>query len=197
MASASPARLRTLRAAGLRPEVMVSGIDEASIHADSVTALVGELARRKARAVADRLRGADTDVVIIGCDSLLELDGRPLGKPETEDAARTRWRQMRGRSGILHTGHALIKITRTGSRQALATASTVVHFAALSDAEIDAYVATGEPLEVAGAFAIDGLGGPFVSGIEGDHHNVVGISLPLVRTMIIELGVEWTALWAG
>ena len=174
----------------------MSGIDEAAVHADSVPALVGELAGRKARAVADRLRGAKADVLIIGCDSLLELDGRPLGKPETQDAARLRWRAMRGRSGTLHTGHALIKITNTETRYAAATASTVVRFAELSDAEIDAYIATGEPLEVAGAFTIDGFGGPFVSRIEGDHHNVVGISLPLLRIMIIDLGLEWTALWS-
>ena len=103
---------------------------------------------------------------------------------------------MRGRSGILRTGHALIKLSETESRSAVATASTVVHFAELSDAEIEAYVATGEPLEVAGAFTVDGLGGPFVTRIEGDHHNVVGISLPLLRTMIIDLGLDWTALWS-
>lgn len=176
---------------------MVSGIDESVVHADTVADLVAELAARKARAVADRLRGSDTDVLIIGCDSLLELDGRPLGKPETENTARARWRAMRGRSGILHTGHALIRIAETDSRQSVRTASTVVHFAGLSDAEIDAYVATGEPLEVAGAFTIDGLGGPFVTSIEGDHHNVVGISLPLLRIMLIEFGLDWPALWTS
>lgn len=195
LASASPARLRTLRAAGLRPEVVVSGVDEESVEAPTVSALVADLARRKAAAVAQRERG-DGETLIIGCDSLLELDGRPLGKPGTPAAARERWRSMRGRSGILRTGHALILLTPTGSREEVATAATSVHFADLSDAEIDAYVATGEPLEVAGAFTVDGLGGAFVTGIEGDHHNVVGISLPLLRTMMLDLGVEWTALWS-
>jgi septum formation protein len=196
LASASPARLRTLRAAGLRPDVMVSGIDEVGVPADSVTDLVAALALRKARSVSERLAGVDGDVLVIGCDSLLELDERPLGKPGNPVAARERWRSMRGRTGILRTGHALRLITSTGIREAVATASTAVHFADLSDAEIDAYVATGEPLEVAGAFTVDGVGGAFVTRIEGDHHNVVGISLPLLRTMIIELGLEWTSLWS-
>jgi septum formation protein len=196
LASASPARLRTLRAAGLRPEVMVSGVDEAEVWAESVAALVAELARRKAAAVAERLTGTE-GAVIIGCDSLLELDGEPLGKPGDPAAAQARWRAMRGRTGTLWTGHALIVIAATGRRAVDATAATTVHFADLSDVEIDAYVATGEPLEVAGAFTVDGLGGPFVSGIEGDHHNVVGISLPLLRTMLLDLGLEWTALWSS
>ncbi len=196
LASASPARLRTLRAAGLRPDVIVSGIDEDAVRADSVTSLVSELARRKAAAVADRLDATHAEALVIGCDSLLELDGEPLGKPGSAAAARDRWRAMRGRSGILRTGHALIKLSETESRSAVATASTVVHFAELTDAEIEAYVATGEPLEVAGAFTVDGLGGPFVTRVEGDHHNVVGISLPLLRTMIIDLGLDWTALWS-
>ena len=196
LASASPARLRTLRAAGLRPDVMVSGIDEVGVPADSVTDLVAALALRKARSVSERLTGVDGDVLVIGCDSLLELDERPLGKPGNPVAARERWRSMRGRTGILRTGHALRLITATRSQEAVATASTAVHFADLSDAEIDAYVATGEPLEVAGAFTVDGLGGAFVTRIEGDHHNVVGISLPLLRTMIIELGLEWTLFWS-
>ena len=195
LASASPARLRTLRAAGLRPDVVVSGIDEDAVGADSVGELVAELARRKARAVADRTGPDQRDILIIGCDSLLELDGQPLGKPDNPAAARSRWQAMRGRTGTLHTGHALILITRDETRTTSATASTTVHFADLSDAEIDAYVATGEPLQVAGAFTVDGLGGPFVTGIEGDPHNVVGISLPLLRTLIIDLGLVWTSFW--
>ena len=196
LASASPARLRTLRAAGLRPDVVVSGVDEDAVGADSVSELVAELARRKAQAVADRIRPGQQGALIIGCDSLLELDGQPLGKPDDPAAARARWQAMRGRIGTLHTGHALILITGDRSRTSSATASTIVHFADLTDTEIDAYVATGEPLVVAGAFTIDGLGGPFVTGIEGDPHNVVGVSLPLLRTMILDLGLDWTSFWA-
>ncbi len=130
---------------------------------------------------------------MLGCDSVLELGGEALGKPESAEVAIERWKRMRGRSGVLLTGHCLSD-TATG-RVAAATASTVVHFAELSDAEIEAYVATGEPLHVAGAFTVDGLGGAFVTGIEGDHHNVVGVSLPLLRDLVAELGHEWTDLW--
>ena len=132
------------------------------------------------------------DQVVIGCDSLLELDGVGLGKPADADEAVRRWRMMRGRSGVLHTGHHLVRLPGRESRTA--TASTTVHFANLDDAEIDAYVATGEPLLVAGAFTVDGLGGPYVERIEGDHHNVVGISLPLLRLLLADLGVSWTEL---
>ncbi|HEY5981148.1 MAG TPA: Maf family protein, partial [Microlunatus sp.] len=194
---ASPARLATLRSAGLNPEVEVSGVDEDTIHADSVPDLVAALARAKAEAVATRRLSADTagigsDQVVIGCDSLLELDGSGLGKPVDAADAVQRWRMMRGRSGVLHTGHQLIRLPDGATRTA--TASTTVHFADLDDAEIDAYVATGEPLLVAGAFTIDGLGGPYVTRIEGDHHNVVGISLPLLRGLLADLGVPWTDL---
>ena len=131
--------------------------------------------------------------LVLGCDSVLELDGEAHGKPADADDAVRRWRSMRGRSGVLHTGHCL-RDTADG-RTAAATASTVVHFADLDDDEIAAYVATGEPLHVAGAFTIDGLGGAFVTGIEGDHHNVVGLSLPLLRDLVAELGHRWTDLW--
>ncbi len=181
LASASPARLATLRAAGVEPEVIVSGVDEDALTADSPAELVQVLARAKARAVADGLAGP---ALVLGCDSLLELDGEPLGKPESPVAAAERWRQMRGRSGILHTGHCLVD--HAGERAEVA--STVVHFADVTDAEIEAYVATGEPLHVAGAFTIDGLGGWFVERIEGDHHNVVGLSLPLLRRLLGDLG---------
>jgi septum formation protein len=126
---------------------------------------------------------------------VLELGGAALGKPGDADEAAARWRDMRGRSGVLHTGHAL-RDTASG-HVASATASTTVHFADVSDDEIAAYVATGEPLHVAGAFTIDGLGGAFVTGIEGDHHNVVGVSLPLVRELVAELGRSWVDLWAA
>jgi septum formation protein len=193
LASASPARLRTLRAAGLRPEVIVSGVDESAVSAASVPELVLALAGLKARAVAGPLPPGNR--LVIGCDSLLELDGEPLGKPADADEARSRWRRMRGRSGVLHTGHVLIRSEGGRHRELAAVAATTVHFADLGDDEIDAYVATGEPLQVAGAFTVDGLGGPFVTRIEGDHHNVVGISLPLLRRMVIDLGLSWPGLW--
>lgn len=197
LASASPARYGTLRRAGIVPEVEVSGIDEDSIRAPSVQELASALARAKAEAVAARRlsshagSGGD-DEVVIGCDSLLELDGLALGKPRDAADAVRRWRLMRGRSGVLHTGHHVIRLPGGASRTA--TASTTVYFADLDNAEIDAYVATGEPLQVAGAFTIDGLGGPYVTRIEGDPHNVVGISLPLLRLLLADLGVSWASL---
>lgn len=183
LASASPARLKTLRAAGVEPEVIVSGVDESLITADSPAALVQALARAKAEAVAGSLSG---DGLLLGCDSMLEFDSEALGKPGTAAAAIQRWRAMRGRSGVLHTGHTLIELG-TG-RQAERVVSTEVHFADVSDAEIENYVGSGEPLVVAGAFTIDGLGGWFVESIVGDHHNVVGLSLPALRRLLGQLG---------
>jgi septum formation protein len=195
LASASPARLRTLRAAGLDPDVLVSGIDESEPAMDSVPELVAELSRQKARAVSDQLDHLRHPAVIVGCDSMLELDGRAYGKPATAAEAVERWRRMSGRSAILLTGHHVI-LRRAGETLTRnAVAGTTVHFAELSDGEIETYVATGEPLHVAGAFTIDGLGGPYVTGIEGDHHNVVGISLPLLRIMVADLGISWPSLW--
>lgn len=173
------------------PEVEISGVDEDAVRADTVQDLVAALAQAKCEAVAARCDAAD-DAVIVGCDSMLELDGLALGKPLDAADARHRWRFMRGRSGVLHTGHHVIRLPDGQSRTA--TASTTVFFADLDDAEIEAYVATGEPLEVAGAFTIDGLGGPYVTRIEGDHHNVVGISLPLLRLLLADVGVSWTSL---
>ncbi|GAA3606918.1 Maf family protein [Microlunatus ginsengisoli] len=194
LASASPARLRTLRAAGLDPEVVVSGVDEEAVSAPTVPALVAALAQAKASAVLSGLD--DPDVLVIGCDSMLELDGRALGKPRDAEEATARWRSMRGREGVLHTGHHVV-LRRSGTETArTAVASTVVEFAAIDDEEIAAYVRSGEPLLVAGAFTIDGLGGPFVSGLRGDPHNVVGIGLPLLRTLLADLGVRWTDLWS-
>ena len=192
LASASPARLATLRAAGVEPLVMVSGVDETQVAGVPPVELALQLAELKCAAVADRDE-VPAGALVLGCDSVLELDGEPFGKPEDAATARERWRTMRGRSGVLHTGHAL----REGDRVAAATASTVVHFAHVSDDEIDDYIATGEPLEVAGAFTVDGLGGAFVTGIEGDHHNVVGVSLPLLRDLVAELGHRWTSLWSA
>lgn len=180
-----------LRAAGLAPEVVVSGVDESAVSADSASALCAELARRKATGVADQPGAAGA--VVLGCDSVLDFDGQTWGKPADAADATDRWRRMRGRSGVLRTGHHLVD-TRTGGT-AGAVASTTVRFADISDAEIDAYVATGEPLAVAGAFTIDGRGGPFVSGVDGDPGTVVGVSLPLLRTLLATLGVAITDLW--
>lgn len=196
LASQSPARLATLRSAGIEPEVIVSGVDESVVVESEPARLALALARLKADAVVDQLRSDQGELIIVGCDSVLELDGVAYGKPGTAAVAVERWRLMRGRSGVLHTGHQLIKISDGSVTHSEGRgASTIVHFAELSDAEIDAYVATGEPLVVAGSFTLDGLGGPFVTGIEGDPHNVVGISLPLLREMIIAAGHSWTELW--
>jgi septum formation protein len=195
LASGSPARLRVLRSAGLDPEVIVSGVDEDAVNAASVTELALTLARLKAEAVAGGLDSRDEPTLVIGCDSLLELDGVAHGKPGDAAAATERWHRMGGRSGVLHTGHHVILIERDRRRVRSQVCSTRVHFAELSAAEIEAYVATGEPLDVAGGFTIDGLGGAFVTGLEGDHSNVIGISLPLLRTMLADLGVPWPALW--
>jgi septum formation protein len=191
LASASPARLATLRAAGVEPSVVVSGVDESGVSGLPPSELALRLAELKCTAVASEVGDGS---LVLGCDSVLDLDGEPLGKPADAEEAMARWRAMRGRSGILHTGHCLVDLS--SGRQAAATASTVVHFADVTDAEIAAYVASGEPLQVAGAFTIDGLGGAFVTGIEGDHHNVVGLSLPLLRDLLRELGHAWTDLWA-
>src|SRR6185437_8778507 len=194
LASASPARLAVLRAAGLGPEVVVSGVDETAFSADTPAGLAGQLARAKAAAVAadlpDRLAGA----LVIGCDSLLDLDGRALGKPASVQEAVTRWREMSGRSGTLVTGHCVIDAA-TG-RQSAAVAATTVRFGTPSERQIAAYVASGEPLVVAGAFTLDGRGGWFVDGIDGDHGNVLGISLPLLRRLLTDLGFDVTELWA-
>ena len=193
LASASPARLATLRSAGVEPVVIVSGVDESQLDGLPPAELALQLAELKCAAVAGR-DDLPPGALVLGCDSVLELDGEALGKPDDAEQATARWRQMRGRSGVLHSGHCL-RDTADG-RTAAATASTVVHFADVDDDEIAAYVASGEPLHVAGAFTIDGLGGAFVTGIEGDHHTVVGLSLPLLRDLTAELGHRWIDLWA-
>lgn len=221
LASCSPARLATLRSAGVEPHVVVSDVDEELVLAQALwshpdldvadRALL--LARAKSEAVVTTLNdatapaGTPQGALVLGCDSMLELDGEAYGKPGRTDVARERWRRMRGRSGILHTGHWLVD-TREPARTATGSdatsgpggargatvgvaASTLVRFARLSDAEIEQYVATGEPLQVAGGFTIDGLGGPFVTAIDGDPHNVVGLSLPVLRDLLLDIGVGW------
>lgn len=190
LASASPARLTTLQNAGLSPEVIVSGVDESTVATTGPADYTMKLAQLKAVAVAADQKRA----LVIGCDSVLALDGEILGKPLNDDEAAARWKQMRGRSGVLHTGHCVIDTHR--EVWLARSAATQVRFAHVTDEEIEAYVATGEPSSVAGAFTLDGLGGPFVSGVTGDPHNVVGISLPLLRLMFEELGFVWTEFWS-
>lgn len=191
LASASPARLKTLHAAGVRPAVVISDVDEPALVASSGLADARDVALLLARAKAEDVAAVRRGGLVVGCDSVLDLDGEVHGKPRDAAEAVHRWQRMRGRSATLHTGHWLID-NRDGRGTATGgVASTVVHFAELSDDEIDAYVATGEPLRVAGAFTIDGRGGPFVTRIEGDPHNVVGISLPLLRDLLGRLGVGW------
>jgi septum formation protein len=177
LASASPARLSLLRQAGLGPEVVVSDVDESAVKAPRVAEQVALLAAAKAADIAKR----ETDALVIGADSLLEFNGKPLGKPDDAAEARDRWRRMSGRSGILHTGQALFDVQDGAvvSRD-IAVASTVVYFATPTPPEIEAYLATGEPLAVAGAFTLDGLGAPFVRRVEGDPAAVVGLSLTVL-----------------
>jgi septum formation protein len=192
LASASPARLGLLRQAGVEPEVIVSGVDEDGITAGSPEELARLLAEEKASAVSVRPEAADA--LVVGCDSVLELDGQALGKPVDAEDATARWKSMRGRAGVLRTGHCVID-TASG-RRASATASTTVRFGEPTDAEIAAYVASGEPLRVAGAFTLDGRSAPFIEGIDGDPGNVIGLSLPLLRRLLAEVGVGITELWA-
>lgn len=194
LASRSPARLATLRAAGIEPEVIVSDVDEEAIESSLPNATPQELAHVLARAKAEKVAASVTGpAIVIGCDSVFEIDGQAYGKPGTPEIARERWRTMMGRPGTLHTGHHVID-TATGTT-ASATASTIVHMGTMSEEEMDDYLATGEPLHVAGGFTLDALGGAFVEGVEGDPSNVVGISLPTLRALLRQLGVRWTSLW--
>lgn len=189
LASASASRLAVLRAGGFDPEVIVSGVDENAPAASDTRSLVRALAITKARAVASNL----DDALVIGCDSMLEIDGEPFGKPETDERVRARWRRMAGRSGALCTGHCVIDAA--SGREACGVVATVVHFGTPTERELTAYVATGEPRHVAGAFTLEGRSAPFIRGIEGDPGNVTGLSLPLLRTLLAELDVEITTLW--
>lgn len=206
LASASPARLATLRAAGVDPYVVVSDVDEDAVVAQAISRYPELapadkpllLARAKCEAVATLLdsggapAGAPGNALVLGCDSMLELDGQVYGKPLTPQVARQRWQRMSGHSGILYTGHWLIDEREDSTGATLGVlASTMVHFADISPAEIESYVATGEPLAVAGGFTIDGLGGPFIAGLEGDPHNVVGLSLPVLRDLLAQVDVGW------
>ena len=191
LASASPARLRLLRDAGLDPKVVVSHVDESTVEATEPRGVVQELATRKAQTVAARL----TDALVVGCDSMLLLDGQVLGKPASAAEAVTRWQAMRGRTGTLLTGHTVVDAA--SGRTASGVGATDVRFGTPTDAEVAAYVATGEPLHVAGAFTLDGRSAPFVDGIDGDPGNVIGLSLPLLRRLLAQLDVPLTDLWVA
>ena len=196
LASTSPARLATLRATGVEPVVLPSHVDEEGAVAAAgpltPTAMVQLLGRLKAEAVVDPA----IDGFILGCDSAFELDGVVYGKPHTPAVARERWNLQRGREGQLHSGHWLIDHRGGTVHGAVgAVSSTFVRFASISDAEIEAYIATGEPLEVAGAFTIDSLGAGYISEIRGDPHSVVGVSVATLREMLAGFGVEWHTLW--
>ena len=199
LASASPARTKLLTDAGIAHRILVSDVDE-----DAATAAAGPLspadtALLLARAKAESVAAGQPEALVIGCDSVFEFDGLPYGKPWEPKVARDRWRLMRGHSGVLHTGHWLIS-TPSSSDDGAPVAhgeitSAVVHFADISDTEIDAYVATGEPLQVAGGFTIDGLAGAFITGIEGDPHTVIGLSISTMRRLLGKSGVSITELW--
>jgi septum formation protein len=205
LASTSPARLSLLRAGGIEPTTIAPLVDEDEVAAvaksqgliSGTADLVLLLARAKAEAVAGRadVRGMATEgeTLVIGCDSSLEFDGETLGKPHLPEVAVARWKAMRGRSGVLYSGHWLINLANLEAVGRVS--SSIVHFADLSDEEIIDYVATGEPLKVAGAFTIDGLGGAFLRGIEGDAHTVIGLSLPVLRELTLRLGFKYTSLW--
>ena len=205
LASASPARLTVLRAAGIDPLVAVSDVDESAVLAgvaqDPPDVQVGVLAAAKADTVADTVAGAlpadvAADCVVIGCDSMLLIDGDLQGKPDGAEQARQRWAKMAGREGILLTGHAVRRVTSgRPTAGAVGTRSTTVRMGVPTPAELSAYIATGEPLAVAGALTIDGYGGWFVDSVDGDPSNVIGISLPLTRRLLADVGIAVTDLW--
>ncbi len=198
LASASPARTKLLREAGIRHTTLVSDVDEAAVAAGygeldaHDTSLL--LARAKAEAVAS-LPEAE-DALVVGCDSIFEFEGEAHGKPYEPDVARARIRRMSGSSGVLHTGHWLVDNREDGSGATIGGVnSATVHFGVMSDQEVDAYVASGEPLHCAGSFTIDGLGGAFIERIEGDPHTVVGLSISTLRALLASAGVPVTDLW--
>ncbi|UCZ59055.1 Maf family protein [Mycolicibacterium phocaicum] len=203
LGSASSGRLSVLRKAGVEPVVLVSDVDEDAIIASLADAGPGDvvraLATAKAQRVADSLDASlSSDCVVIGCDSMLEFDGRLTGKPGAPDVARRQWHSMAGHSAVLHTGHCVLRLTAGAvTDQVTELGSTTVHFGEPSAADLDAYVGTGEPLWVAGAFTLDGLGSWFIDGIDGDPSNVIGLSLPLLRRMLARLRVSVAELWAA
>ena len=189
LASGSAGRLRLLRGAGIDPEVVVSGVDETTEdHLDTAT-VVSLLAERKASAVA----AVRPDALVLGCDSMLDLDGTAFGKPASPERARQMWALLSGREGTLYTGHCLIEPSR--GRQVRGVGRTVVRFGSPTDAEVAAYVASGEPMTVAGGFTIDGFAAPFVESIDGHPSNVIGLCMPLLRQMLADLGLAITDLW--
>lgn len=203
LASASPGRRQVLRGAGIDPAVLVSGVDE-----DAVIAAIGEsapesvttaLAVAKADAVVEHLDPAvAADCVVIGCDSMLLLGGRLCGKPGTAQQAAAQWEQMAGQQGNLLTGHSILRLSEGAVvHRDSRCRSTVVQFGTPSPADLAAYIGSGEPLAVAGAFTLDGLGGWFIERIDGDPSNVIGISLPLLTSMLIAAGVSVAELWAS
>lgn len=202
LGSASEGRRRVLRQAGVEPLVVVSGVDEDAIVAElGADAAPGDVVRSLAEAKAEHVvtlldAAIATDCVVIGCDSMLYIDGRLVGKPASVDAARREWLSMGGRSGQLHTGHCLIRLIDGLTTRASESCVTTVHFAAPAPQDLEAYLNSGEPLAVAGAFTLDGLGGWFVDGIEGDPSNVIGLSLPLTRALLERVGVSVVELWA-
>ena len=202
LASASPARLSVLRAAGIEPSVVVSGVDEdavaASLTDPSPTELVTALAVAKAEAVVETVAGTHGDAVVVGCDSMLSVGGELVGKPGEPEIARKRWAQLAGGTADLLTGHAVLRVEGgTLTRRTTGSQTTKVHFAEPTPEELDAYIATGEPLVVAGAFTLDARGGWFIEGLEGDPSSVIGISLPLTRRLLAEVGVSVVDLWAS
>ncbi|WP_216214125.1 Maf family protein [Amycolatopsis aidingensis] len=200
LASASPARLAVLRAAGIEPSVIVSGVDEDAIIAGLTGAapeqVTTALALAKAEAVVETAAGTGSAAVVVGCDSMLFIGGELVGKPGTAEVARKRWAAMAGRTGELITGHAVLRLDGAGGRvTATGSESTTVRFAEPSQQELDAYLGTGEPFQVAGGFTLDGLGGWFVQGIDGDPSSVIGISLPLTRRLLAEVGLTVVDFW--
>ncbi|MEM8673053.1 MAG: nucleoside triphosphate pyrophosphatase [Cyanobacteria bacterium P01_G01_bin.67] len=189
LASASPARLKLLRMVGIEPIVCKSDFDEDQIQLQEASELVTTLAKCKAETVAPQF----SEALILGCDSVLTVNNRIYGKPESPKIALARWRGMRGKMGEIYTGHTLIDLKQ--QRQIIRCGITQVYFADISDRTIEAYIATGEPLNCAGGFALEGKGGMFVDKITGCHSNVIGLSLPLLYQMLENLGYNVTNFW--
>jgi septum formation protein len=197
LASTSPARLATLRAVGVEPVLLSSGVDEEGAVAAAEPMTTDEMVLFLARLKAEAVVAPEIDGFILGGDSAFELDGITYGKPHLPEVARERWLRQRGRTGVLHSGHWLLDHRGgvLGGATGGVSSSTVTFASNITDHEIDAYIATGEPLQVAGAFTIDSLGAPFITRVEGDPHAVVGLSVALLRSLLLEFEVDWTSLW--